>query len=104
KNQSFDYEREIRLLFEPLQIYNDDFFGYEFCNKKGIKKYFKLPFKERNKLPENPNFDLETKLHHFPQIELKRIILGQKTSITELKVIKTLIQEKLQDNCECIKL
>ncbi len=104
KNQSFDYEREIRLLFEPLHIYNNDFFGYEFCNKKGIKKYFKLPFKERNKLPENPNFDLETKLHHFPQIELKRIILGQKTSTTALKVLKRLVQEKLQDNCECIKL
>ena len=40
----------------------------------------------------------------FPQIELKRIILGQKTSTTELKVVKTLIQEKLQDNYECIKL
>ena len=103
KKQFYDFEREIRLLFEPLHIRNDDFFGYEFCDKKGIKTYYKLPFKERNELPENTNFDLETKLHHYPQIELKRVILGEKTSKTELKEIKKLIQEKFQ-NCECIKL
>jgi hypothetical protein len=103
KKQFYDFEREIRLLFEPLHIRNDDFFGYEFCDKKGIKTYYKLPFKERNELPENTSFDLETKLHHYPQIELKRVILGAKTSKTELKEIKKLIQEKFQ-NCECIKL
>ncbi len=103
KNQVYDFEREIRLLFEPLNIRNDKFFGYEFCDKKGIKTYYKLPFKERNELPINTNFDLETKLHHYPQIELNRVILGQKTSISSFKEIKILIQEKFQ-NCECIKL
>lgn len=103
KKQSFDFEREIRLLFEPDIILRNERLEYINCDKKGFRRVYKLPFKEFNKLPEHPNFDLETKLHHYPQIELKRVILGQKTSKTELKEIKKLIQEKFQ-YCECIKL
>lgn len=103
KTDCFQLESEIRLLFEPDIILPNERFEYISCDKKGYRRVYKLPFKERNKLPENPNFDLETKLHHYPQIELKRVVLGQKTSITGLKEIKKLIQEKFQ-NCECIKL
>lgn len=104
KKQSFDFEREIRLLFEPDIILPNERFEHISCDIKGFRRVYKLLFKEFNKLPEHPNFDLETKLHHYPQIELKRVILGQKTSKNELKEINKLIQEKFQDNCECIKL
>jgi hypothetical protein len=103
KNQSYDFEREIRLLYEPVNI-SDASFGYDLCDRKGIKQYFKLPFKEFNKLPVNPNFDLETKLHHYPQIEFKRVILGLNSSAIEFKYLKNLISGKFNNQCECIKL
>jgi hypothetical protein len=103
KNQSYDFEREIRLLYEPVNV-SDARFGYDLCDRKGIKQYFKLPFKEFNKLPVNPNFDLKTKLHHYPQIELKRVILGLTSSAIEFKNLKYLISGKFNNQCECIKL
>lgn len=96
KNQSYNFEREIRLLFEPVltnALHKDPRFEPVFCDKKGIKWYFKIPFNEKNKLPENSDFDLETKLHHSPQIELKRIILGQDTTLKNISTVETLIRQ-----------
>jgi hypothetical protein len=101
KNQSYNFEREIRLLLEPVQIiefHKDPRFETVFCDKKGIKWYFKIPFKEKNKLPENLDFDLETKLHHYPQIELKRIILGQNTSSKDLSSVRTLVRQNFPNS------
>ena len=91
KNQCYDFEREIRLLLEP-EFLLDSCFEPDFCEKKGIKMYYKLPFKERNELPVNSKFDQDTILHHFPQIELKRIILGPKSSANEKEEVETLIK------------
>jgi hypothetical protein len=103
KLDSFKLENEIRLLFEPNLVLPNDRIESVNCNENGYRRIYKLPFRENNKFPENTNFDLETKLHHYPQIELIRVILGQKTSISAFKEIKKLIQGKFQ-NCECIKL
>lgn len=101
KKPKFDFEREIRLLLEPIQIIEfqkDPRFETVFCDKKGKKWYFKIPFKEKNKLPETPDLDLETKLHHSPQIELKRIILGQNTTSKDISAIETLIGQNFPNS------
>lgn len=91
KNQSYDFEREIRLLLEP-EFLPDSCFEPDFCQKKGIKKYYKLPFSERNELPVNTKYDQDTILHHFPQIELKKIILGPQSSVKDKEEVETQIK------------
>jgi hypothetical protein len=97
KNQNYDFEREIRLLIEP-EFLPDSCFEDDFCQKKGIKKYYKLPFSERNELPVNTKFDQDTILHHFPQIELKRIILGSQSSVETKEEVETLIKHYLPNS------
>jgi hypothetical protein len=97
KNQNYDFEREIRLLIEP-EFLPDSCYEPDFCQKKGIKKYYKLPFSERNELPVNTKFDQDTILHHFPQIELNRIILGPQSSGEDKEGVETLIKHYLPNS------
>jgi uncharacterized protein (DUF433 family) len=40
----------------------------------------------------NTKYDQDTILHHFPQIELKKIILGPQSSVKDKEDLETLIK------------
>ena len=84
-----------------------------FCENKGIKSFIKLPLKGRNKILENPNFDMETKLYHSPQVEINRVILGSNVLLENLqkfnsKVMRDFTTSKVEvwfnKNGELVKL
>lgn len=97
KQKKFHFENEIRLLYEPRDLPLTSF-DHVWCDVKGIKQYYKLPFSERNELPVNTKYDQDTILHHFPQIELKRIILGPQSSVEDKEELETQIKHYLPNS------
>lgn len=85
KESRFSNENELRLLFHNDNGQNHPNVMYISCQKRGIKSFIKLPLKGRNEILENPNFDMDTKLYHSPQVEINRIILGSNVVLENLQ-------------------